>query len=190
MEDVVNMYSFVKRAKQCYQLLQDELSQKIFEARLVSKIYAFEPDPVSYSICEKNLLSKEIRDFHLIPDGLSNRAGEELFRAGLYGGSHIIASGGSEGNAIMVPVTTIDDTVGEDEIGFIKMDIEGAEFDALHGAQKVITRDKPPAGALGISPPGRYARDYGLSARFDSRIPLLAAALQHWACGYCPLCVD
>ncbi len=109
-----------------------------------SKIFAYEPDPISYSICKKNLLSKEIRDFQLIQAGLSDHEGEVLFRSGLFGCSHIIKTGGvEEKNSITVPVTTIDDTVGEEKVGFIKMDIEGAEFDALHGAKKMIVRDKP-----------------------------------------------
>lgn len=108
-----------------------------------SKIYAFEPDPVSCSICEQNLSNREIRDFHLIRSGLSDHNGEVSFRAGLYGCSHVTTGDGTGKNVVTVPVTTIDGTVGEEKIGFIKMDIEGAEFDALHGAQNVIVRDKP-----------------------------------------------
>lgn len=108
-----------------------------------SKIFAYEPDPISSSICKENLLNKGIRNFQLIQAGLSDHEGKVLFRAGLYGCSHIIKNSGSEENSTTVPVTTIDDTVGEEKVGFIKMDIEGAEFDALHGAKKVIVRDKP-----------------------------------------------
>jgi len=108
-----------------------------------SKIYAFEPDPISYSICKKNLSNRNLRDFHLIQAGLSDRNGEVLFHAGLYNGSHIIESGTKDKNSVTVPVTTIDGTVENEKIGFIKMDIEGTEFDALHGAKKVIVRDKP-----------------------------------------------
>lgn len=35
------------------------------------------------------------------------------------------------------------DDVADTKIGLIKMDIEGAEFDALHGAKHVIQRDRP-----------------------------------------------
>ncbi len=42
-----------------------------------------------------------------------------------------------------IPVVALDDIVKDDKIGFIKMDIEGSEFDALHGASKTILRDKP-----------------------------------------------
>lgn len=34
MENTSEMYGFVERARECYQLLQDELSKEIFEARL------------------------------------------------------------------------------------------------------------------------------------------------------------
>jgi len=109
-----------------------------------SQIYAFEPDPVSYSICKENLAARNIRDFRLIRAGLSDREGESLFSSGFYGSSRIVDSGRAEGNGIVtVRVTTIDGTVGENEVGFIKMDIEGAEYRALCGAEKVILRDKP-----------------------------------------------
>jgi FkbM family methyltransferase len=44
--------------------------------------------------------------------------------------------------AIAVPVVTLDDDITE-PITFLKMDIEGAEYDALLGAQRHIREDKP-----------------------------------------------
>lgn len=109
-----------------------------------SKIFAFEPDPISYSICERNLKEKPLRGFHLIQAGLSNQDGEVSFRTGLFGGSHVVRDSSMESdNLITVPVTTIDGTVGENRVGFIKMDIEGAEYSALHGAKNTIIRDRP-----------------------------------------------
>lgn len=46
-------------------------------------------------------------------------------------------------NKISVRTVALDDIVGDRTVGFIKMDIEGAEFDALYGAENTIVRDKP-----------------------------------------------
>lgn len=108
-----------------------------------SKIFAFEPDPISASICRKNLAEREIRDFQLIEAGLSDHVGTAAFRTGLYNCSHIVEEGSGEEHVETLPLTTIDQTVGEERIGFIKMDVEGAEYDALHGARGVILRDRP-----------------------------------------------
>jgi hypothetical protein len=48
------------------------------------------------------------------------------------------ADGGTE-----IEVTTIDDVVGEERVMFIKMNIEGAEIDALKGATRTIRRWRP-----------------------------------------------
>ena len=43
-----------------------------------------------------------------------------------------------------IRIAAIDDIVDDRTVGFIEMDIEGAELDALHGAKNTIVRDKPP----------------------------------------------
>lgn len=51
-----------------------------------------------------------------------------------------------EGDRIQIPVTTIDKLVSElklDRVDFIKMDIKGAEQQALTGASQVLERHKP-----------------------------------------------
>ncbi|WP_026491286.1 FkbM family methyltransferase [Butyrivibrio sp. XPD2002] len=44
---------------------------------------------------------------------------------------------------ISIKICSIDDTPECEGASFIKMDIEGAEWDALHGAEKTICRNKP-----------------------------------------------
>lgn len=56
--------------------------------------------------------------------------------------------GKGEGNRISeiggkVQAMTIDSIVGENSVSFIKLDIEGAEHNALNGAERTIYRDKP-----------------------------------------------
>ena len=146
-----------------------------------SKIFAFEPDPVSYAICENNLAGREIRDFHLVRAGLSDHDGEVTFRSGLYGCSHIAEKDGAEDkNLIAVPVTTIDRTVGAERVGFIKMDIEGAEFDALHGAESVIVRDKP---LLAISVYHRTGDMLAIMDYLHELVPEYRFWLRHYSIG-------
>lgn len=114
-----------------------------------SKIFAFEPDPANVENCKQNILKHPIPNFTLIPMGVSDTSKVVAF--GSDGGvtSHIVshepiaATAGIVVNQISMQTTTIDETVGLETIGFIKMDIEGAEFEALQGAQNTIVRDKP-----------------------------------------------
>lgn len=48
-----------------------------------------------------------------------------------------------EGGNIVVKSTTIDEMLGNIEIGFIKMDVEGMEERALLGAKNMIRKQKP-----------------------------------------------
>lgn len=46
-------------------------------------------------------------------------------------------------NVITIRAVALDDIEEVQKVGFIKMDIEGAELDALHGAERTIRRDRP-----------------------------------------------
>lgn len=145
-----------------------------------SKIFAFEPDPVSASICRKNLSARNIRDFHLIEAGLSDHEGEASFRTGLYNCSHIVEDGGAEENAVALPLTTIDRAVGEERTGFVKMDIEGAEYGALHGARGVIVRDRP---LLAISVYHRTGDMLAIMDYLHALVPEYRFWLRHYSVG-------
>lgn len=46
MENAAEMYGFLERVRQCYQLLRDDLSRKIFEVRLALD---YAPSPANVS---------------------------------------------------------------------------------------------------------------------------------------------
>ena len=49
----------------------------------------------------------------------------------------------SDSGNVQISVDTIDNIVGDEFISFIKMDVEGAELNALKGAIKTLERCKP-----------------------------------------------
>ena len=59
------------------------------------------------------------------------------FRASSNEGSRLVAGGGT-----CIPVTSLDAVI-DGKVTFIKMDIEGAEYEALKGAERLIREYKP-----------------------------------------------
>ena len=49
----------------------------------------------------------------------------------------------SDDGNVIINVDAMDSIIKDDKITFLKMDIEGSELKALHGARKIIQRDKP-----------------------------------------------
>lgn len=113
----------------------------------VRKMVAFEPDPQNIAQLNRNFKNDE--RLHLIPKGVSDREGMfQFFPDSLSGTFADISSKNAssikrEEECISLPVTTIDSQEECVDATFIKMDIEGAELSALHGAHDVIERNHP-----------------------------------------------
>jgi len=99
-------------------------------------IYAFEPDPVTFEKLKANFRNEpRVHPFHA---GLHSHAGSLRFRDDASRGA-IFADDGD----IEMPVTTIDDVLADRPLTYVKMNIEGAEIDALRGGQKAIGKWLP-----------------------------------------------
>lgn len=99
------------------------------------KIYAFEADAGNANRLEENL--SELENIQLIVKGVYDKVCTLHFSESGTMGS-MVTEEGSE-----IEATTIDETVGDEEVTFIKMDIEGCELKALKGAEKTIRRCRP-----------------------------------------------
>lgn len=101
------------------------------------EVYAFEPDAENRKNCREVLEQTEGLIYELFPKGLWSK--EEVLKFSAYGneGSRI-----AENGEVHVPVTSIDCMVDK-RVTFIKMDIEGAEYEALKGAEHTIRRYQP-----------------------------------------------
>lgn len=103
------------------------------------KIIAFEPDPVNLKKLNCRKVRENIRDLIVVNKGVGSRNEHLHFQINGGSNSYLAESGNSE-----IEMTTLDD-VYSDTSGtvLIKMDIEGAELNALQGAKKLIKEKKP-----------------------------------------------
>jgi|WetSurMetagenome_2_1015567.scaffolds.fasta_scaffold00190_22 FkbM family methyltransferase len=112
------------------------------------KIICFEPDSKTYAKLQKN--TAYCRDVWLRPFGLWSHsstikfAGSDVMKPG---STKIISQGDNNVNPASttteIPTTSIDEEFPDETITLIKMDIEGAEMEALRGAMKTIKRLRP-----------------------------------------------
>ncbi len=112
-------------------------------------VVAIEPTPLAIECLRRNFPS-EIAEGRVIvvPKGVWNRVDTLELASGGEGNSvgNSLVLGRNLKNKIQVPLTTIDLLAGElhlDRVDFIKMDIEGAEKQALTGATETIRKFRP-----------------------------------------------
>jgi FkbM family methyltransferase len=112
-----------------------------------AKVVAIEPDPTNQECLRRNF-TQEIADGLVIayPKGVWSSEGRLTLRESTRnsGASSVVVP--EEGRAIEIAVTTIDRLVSEmrlPKVDVIKMDIEGAERDALEGASETLRKYRP-----------------------------------------------
>lgn len=101
------------------------------------RIYAFEPDTTNYEHCLEECEKENIKKIEIYNKGLWNCETELSFQQTGGQGSSI-----GEGKEV-ISTTSIDAIVGDNPISFIKLDVEGAELEALQGAKQTISRNHP-----------------------------------------------
>lgn len=108
------------------------------------KIIAFEPDQNNYNNCMRIVEEEGLRNVKIVNAGMSDK-NEELLFSGDVGVFSRFLTEGEETNehCKKVSTRTIDDVCKDENVTFIKMDLEGWEYQALNGAKETIQRCKP-----------------------------------------------
>lgn len=103
-----------------------------------AKIYGFEPDPLSYwqSVNKYKHMKDKIVLFN---SAVYDKNGQTSFDGLQRGGSSIKRHGEYCANTVK-----LDDVIPEDEkVTFIKLDVEGSEYEAILGAERIIKAYNP-----------------------------------------------
>lgn len=106
------------------------------------KIYAFEPSPVNYELLLKTIQLNGLQEVVPLRKGL----GEKSSAAAIYlnkAGSRIALDSDLPSATQPIEITTLDEECRGMNVGVIKMDIEGFEYNAVKGALETIRRDRP-----------------------------------------------
>lgn len=103
-----------------------------------TKIFAFEPDSQNFSVLEKFVKQNGYENISLFNCGAWNEKTILTFQENGDAASKL-----SEDGNISLAVDFIDNVVDDTPINLIKMDIEGAELNALKGAVKTLKRWRP-----------------------------------------------
>jgi FkbM family methyltransferase len=144
-------------------------------ADIFKAVISFEPNPITNAILHLNLDLNGIENVDVRPLALSSHSGRELlhFGAANLGAAHLGSVGKSEAGRTAEVELAVGDEVLADigPIGFVKIDVEGAELGVLSGLQETLRRDQPiivleqlPGeidGATGSSPSTNFLKSLG-----------------------------
>jgi FkbM family methyltransferase len=108
-----------------------------------STIISFEPDPNNLKSLGENVKKFSNIDVIVIPMGVYSKT--KILSFSLSGSGSTINENGN----ILVPVTSLDETLYNFKPNYIKMDIEGAEKEAILGAKNII-KDFTPNLAISL----------------------------------------
>jgi len=101
------------------------------------RVYAFEPLPRNLDFLERHVRINELANVHVEALAVAATSGEAHFRIA----PHASMGGLAEGGDLRVVTASLDDLIAGGRVArpdFIKMDIEGAESDALRGAATLL----------------------------------------------------
>ena len=142
------MKKVIKESSNCIDVgcHKGEILDDILKLSPKGKHYGFEPIPVMFDNLQKNYKDRA----EILPFALSNKDGESTFQfvknAPAYSGinKRKYAVEHADIEEIQVELKKLDNLISKDiKIDFIKIDVEGGEYDVLRGATELLKRDKP-----------------------------------------------
>ena len=139
------------------------------------KVYSFEPTPVTYEVLNKTIKINKLENIiEPYDEAVGIKEGKTVFYISELAGdnanslvNYVDSRGALKG--IDVKVTSVDNFVNKRKIGkvnFIKVDVEGAEYDTIRGAENTL-KNLRPFCILAIHPAGITSKGDKLGDIYD-----------------------
>jgi len=106
------------------------------------KVFAFEPFPRNVAFLRKHIALNGLKNIQVIEAAVSNHSGEAAFKLGM---SDSMGHLGESGD-INVRLVCLDEWLATGKLvppDFIKIDVEGAEYEVVSGAQQLLSQYRP-----------------------------------------------
>src|SRR5262249_8066305 len=120
-------------------------SHTIHGARLVAprgKVFSFEADPVTFEVLQKNVRLNSVENVTLRNQCISDREGTVTFNISANSARSSLVRKGTSQKAL--PATTLDNLIpSETAVDLLKIDVEGAEYLVLRGANRLFKTSPP-----------------------------------------------
>lgn len=129
------------------------------------KVFAFEPDPNNFALLKKNIENNNLKNVELIQKAVSDVSKPlSLYLCDYNHAQHRIYPSPRCNKKITVESTIIDEYFSEtefyDKINFVKIDVEGSEYNAIEGMKKTLKSNPRLKMLCEFSP--KQIREYGL----------------------------
>jgi FkbM family methyltransferase len=119
----------------------------LFGAQLVGPsgtVIAFEPHPQTARQCRAQIDANDFQNVTVVAAAVSDRIGTHKFSDGEFSVMRSLQDAETAPKTIIVKTTTLDHEITKyPPPDVLKIDIEGAEIDALRGADMLLTEKKP-----------------------------------------------
>lgn len=144
--------SLVRSGDVCYDIGANIGFFSLLLGRLVGAsgmVYAFEPVPRNASTVERNALLNGMENISVLRLALSRDDGTAELLLAHHAGGAVLKSAGTPpdlAGSLMVQTASVDSLVEQQRIKLpdvVKIDVEGAEMDVLHGMQEVLRKWGP-----------------------------------------------
>jgi len=129
------------------------------EARTCAKVYAIEPEPANYRRLVRNIELNNYQNIAAMNLAVGDKIGKIYLKSGLISNATRVCRDDEQPDA-EVEVETLDSLFPDTRVDFVRMDVEGYEFNVLQGMRNILSKYKP---CLFIEVHGRSLKEYGYS---------------------------
>ena len=108
------------------------------------KVFAFEPDPKNFDLLKRNVELNNYKNVVLVQKAVSDKNGKiKLYLSKNNKAHHSVFNQLGSDQFIEIDAIKLDDYFKDsNNIDFIKIDVEGAEYDVFNGMQKTLNKNK------------------------------------------------